>query len=60
MSSSAVVPLVFSAVVALAVIAGATVALCLGHLDSQTFAALVGSFGGAGVGIGAHAAGTRA
>lgn len=57
---SAAVPLVISGVVAVVAIAAATVAVVLGHIDAQTFAALVGSFGGAGVGVGAHAAGTRA
>lgn len=47
-------------VVALVAIVGATVALCLGHIDGGTFAGIVGGLGGAGAGAGAHAAGTRA
>jgi hypothetical protein len=57
---SAAVPLIVGAVVAVVAIAGATVAVCLGHIDPQTFAAIVGVFGGAGIGVGAHAAGVRA
>lgn len=36
---------------------GATVAVCLGHIDAETYIALVGPVVGAGVGVGAHAAG---
>lgn len=57
---SAAVPLIVSGVVAVCAIAAATVAVVLGHIDPQTFAAIVGAFGGAGIGVGAHAAGTRA
>lgn len=53
-------PLIFSGVVAVCAIAGATVAVCLGHIDASTYSAIVAGFGGAGVGVGAHAAGTKA
>lgn len=58
--SGALVPLLVSAAVAIVAIAAATVAVSLGKIDAQTYSALVGVFGGAGVGVGAHAAGTRA
>lgn len=57
---SASVPLIVGAVVAVVAIAAATVAVSLGKIDSPTYAAIVGTFGGAGVGVGAHAAGTKA
>ena len=57
---SASVPLIVGAVVAVVAIVAATVAVSLGKIDSSTYAAIVGTFGGAGVGVGAHAAGTRA
>lgn len=60
MGASQSVPLIVGGVVALGTIAGATVAVCLGHIDAQTFAAIVAGAGGAGIGVGAHAAGTRA
>jgi len=50
-------PLLFSAIVALAAIASATVAVSLGKIDGATYSAIVGVFGGAGAGVGAHAAG---
>lgn len=59
-STSSTVPLVVSAGVALAAIASATVAVVLGHIDASTYAAIVGGVTGAGLGVGAHAAGTRA
>jgi len=52
--------LIVSAVVACVAIAAATVAVALGKIDASTYAAIVGTFGGAGVGVGAHAAGVRA
>lgn len=57
---SAAVPLLSSALVAVIAIAAATVAVSLGKIDASTYSAIVGAFGGAGVGVGAHAAGTRA
>lgn len=57
---SAAVPLITSAAVAAVAIAGSTVAVCLGHIDASTYAAIVGAVTGASVGVGAHAAGTRA
>ena len=56
---SAAVPLISSAIVAVVAIAAATIAVSLGKIDAQTYSAIVGVFGGAGVGVGAHA-GTRA
>lgn len=47
------------AVVAVAAIVGATVAVCLGHIDGGAFAGIVGAFGGIGAGAGAHAAGVK-
>lgn len=38
-------------------IIGATVAVCLGHIDQQTYATIVGFGAGGGLGVGAHAAG---
>lgn len=59
-AGSAAVPLVTSAGVAVVAIAGATVAVCLGQIDASTYAAIVAGVTGAGIGVGAHAAGTRA
>ena len=39
-------------------IVGATVAVCLGHIDAPTYIAVVGPVLGVGVGAGVHAAGT--
>jgi hypothetical protein len=58
--TGAALPLVVSGTVAALAIAGSTVAVCLGHIDASTFAAIVGGVTGASVGVGAHAAGTRA
>lgn len=58
--STSSVPLIVGAVVAVVAIACATVAVSLGKIDSSTYAAIVGVFGGAGVGVGAHAAGVKA
>ncbi len=60
MNGSAAVPLVVSAVVAIVAICGATVAVTLGHIDASTYAAIVAGVTGASVGVGAHAAGTKA
>lgn len=57
---SSVGPLLVSACVAIVAIAAATVAVSLGKIDASTYSAIVGAFGGAGVGGGLHAAGTRA
>lgn len=43
--------------VAVCAIIAATVAVCLGQIDGGTFAGLVGSAMGVGIGAGAHAAG---
>lgn len=48
-----------SATVSIVAIVGATVALCLGHIDGGAFAGIVGGLGGVGAGVGAHAAGVR-
>jgi hypothetical protein len=48
-----------AAIVALAAIAAATVAVVTGHIDGQSFVAVVGPLAGVFVGIGAHAAGVN-
>lgn len=58
--TSSVVPLIVSAVIAVFAIAAATVAVSLGKIDASTYSTIVAVFGGAGFGVGAHAAGTRA
>lgn len=50
-------PIIVGGIVAAIAIAGATVAVCLGHIDSATFVAVVGTFGGVVTGAGAHASG---
>lgn len=45
--------------IALAAIIGATVAVCLGHIDSSTYSAIVGGGLTGGIGVGAHAAGVK-
>lgn len=52
-------PALIGAAVAVVAIVGATVAVCIGHIDAGTFAGLVGGASGAGLGVGAHAAGVR-
>ena len=44
-------------VLALAGVAGATVAVCLGHIDQPTYIGLVGPILGVGIGAGVHAQG---
>lgn len=46
-------------VLALAGVIGATVAVCLGHIDQATYIALVGPILGVGVGAGVHANGVQ-
>ena len=46
--------------IAVAGIAGATVAVSLGKIDGQTYAAIVSGVLGIGLGAGVHAAGTQA
>ena len=46
-------------VLALAGVVGATVAVCLGHIDSPTYIGLVGPVLGVGVGAGIHAQGVN-
>lgn len=50
-------PALIGGVIALAAIVGATIAVCLGHIDSGAYTGLVGVALGGGVGAGAHAAG---
>lgn len=50
-------PAIIGGVIALAAIVGATVAVCLGHIDAGAYTGLVGVALGGGVGAGAHAAG---
>lgn len=45
--------------IGLAAVVGATVAVCLGHIDTSTYVAIVGPLAGIGVGAGVHAAGTN-
>ena len=52
-----VIPQLGSLVLAVVVAAGATVAVCLGKIDAPTYIAVVGTFGGAGLGAGIHAQG---
>lgn len=47
------------AIVSVIAIIGATVAVCLGHIDAGTFAGIVGAGLGGGIGAGAHAAGVK-
>jgi hypothetical protein len=46
-------------VIGLAAVVGASVAVCLGHIDQSTYIAVVAAFGGVGVGAGVHAAGVN-
>lgn len=46
-----------SAIIPVIAIAAATVAVSLGRIDAQTYAAIVAGFGGFGAGASAHAAG---
>lgn len=47
------------AAVAIFAVAGATVAVCLGHIDSSTYSTIVGGALVGGIGVGAHAAGVQ-
>lgn len=40
-------------------VVGATVAVCLGHIDSSTYSSIVGGALVGGIGVGAHAAGVK-
>jgi hypothetical protein len=44
-------------ILAVVVVVSTTVALCLGHIDSQTFLGIIGAITGLGMGAGIHAAG---
>ncbi len=46
-----------TAAIGVAAVVGASVAVCLGHIDSATFIAIVGPLAGVGVGAGIHTAG---
>lgn len=50
---------IIGGVIAIVAIVGATVAVCLGHIDSSTFSAIVGGGLTGGIGVGAHAAGVK-
>lgn len=50
-------PALIGGVIAIVAIVGATVAVCLGHIDAGAYTGLVGVALGGGVGAGAHAAG---
>ena len=52
-------PALYVAAVAIAALVCATVAVCLGHLDSGAYAGIVGSVVGLALGAGAHAAGVK-
>lgn len=52
-------PGIVGAVIALAAIIGATVAVCLGHIDAAAYTGIVGAGLGGGLGAGAHAAGVN-
>lgn len=52
-----VTPQVSALVLGLAAVVGASVAVCLGHIDPPTYIAVVASFGGVGVGAGVLHAG---
>lgn len=54
-----ITPGITTAVVIVTAIAGATVAVCLGHIDSATYATIVAGGLGLGAGAGAHAAGVQ-
>jgi hypothetical protein len=45
--------------IALVAVIGATVAVCLGHITASDFQGIIGVALGAGVGLGAHAAGVK-
>lgn len=47
------------AIVAIVAIIGATVAVCLGHIDAGAYTGIVGAGLGGGIGAGAHAAGVN-
>lgn len=48
-----------TALIGFAAVVGATVAVCLGHIDTSTYIAVVGPLAGVGVGAGIHAAGVN-
>lgn len=52
-------PGVIGGIIAIVAICGATVAVCLGHIDSAAFTGIVAGVGGGGLGAGAHAAGVK-
>lgn len=44
-------------IIAVVAIIGATVAVCLGHIDTSTYSGIVGVGIGGGLGVGAHSSG---
>lgn len=52
-------PGTMAAVIAIVAIIGATVAVCLGHIDASAYSAIIGAGLGGGLGAGAHAAGVN-
>lgn len=52
-------PAMTSAIVAALAIVAVTVAVCLGHIDGEAYAAIVAGLAGVGAGAGAHATGVR-
>lgn len=52
-------PGLIGGIVAIVAIVGATVAVCLGHIDGAGYLGLVAALAGAGVGAGAHASGVK-
>lgn len=54
-----VAPQTLTLLIGLASVVGATVAVCLGHIDQSTYIAIVAAVGGVGLGAGVHAAGVN-
>ena len=50
---------ILAAAVTVVVVASATVALCLGHIDGEAYLGFIGTLVGGGVGAGIHAAGVK-
>lgn len=52
-------PGVIGGAIAIVAIISATVAVCLGHIDSAAFTGIVAAVGGGGLAAGAHASGVK-